>query len=393
MGCDFSFIHAADLHLGSRFKGLSESDPSLGERLYEGIFSSFGRIVDAGRDTDFMVIAGDLFDEAFMTPRTKHRFCEEAARYGKPIFIVKGNHDFGDRWESTIPYPPNVTLFPTSGSSSTMEIRGRTVEVTGISYAQWHTPENLALRLKGSPDAFTIGLLHCSVSEVAESRDYCPCSVNDLLGRNIDYWALGHIHKRTVVRESSPPIVYPGNIQGRNVRECSEKGCYLVSVTGPNIERTFLPTQEIVFEEVIADITGKNTVDELAASISVSGGSVLSVTFTGRGKLDAAVRADPQGIAESIGRAKGCRANLASVRTLPEMDLASLREGETLMSEILKTSDALFAMSDEQILDLLCRGPAADVRQDLAILNSDRFRGILQEAVMSLLSRIEGGAR
>ena len=154
-----------------------------------------------------------------------------------------------------------------------------------------------------------------------------------------------------------------------------------------------LPTQEIVFEEVIADITGKNTVDELAASISVRGGSVLSVTFTGRGKLDAAVRADPQGIAESIGRAKGCRANLASVRTLPEMDLASLREGETLMSEILKTSDALFAMSDEQILDLLCKGPAADVRQDLAILNSDRFRGILQEAVMSLLSRIEGGAR
>ena len=32
--------------------------------------------------------------------------------------------------------------------------------------------------------------------------------------KDFDYWALGHIHKRTILSEN-PPIIYPGNIQGQ----------------------------------------------------------------------------------------------------------------------------------------------------------------------------------
>ena len=395
MGCDFSFIHAADLHLGSRLRSLSSSDPELGSEVYESIFGSFARIIDAGiKESDFMVISGDLFDEAFMTPRTKNRLCEEAARYGKPVFIVKGNHDFGDQWEETIPYPPNVHLFPGEPRVMRMNIRGRKVEVAGVSYAEWHTSENLAVKLKGSPDAYTIAVLHCSLKEIADSGDYAPCSLNDLSGRNIDYWALGHIHKRTVVREHGPAVVYPGNIQGRNVRETGEKGCYLVSVTGDREELRFIPTQGVVFDEVTADITGKRTVNELISSVEVPRGSVVSVTFAGKGQLDRAIRADPDGIADAIASARKCRASVEAVRTVPDIDLARIREGETLMSEIVRTADGMFAMDDSEIMDMLCKGPASDIKDTVrAMIDAGTFREVLQEAEMELLSRIEGGSR
>ena len=395
MGCDFRFIHAADLHLGSRLRNLSDTDPGLQEKVYESIFESFGRIVDAGRErSDFMVISGDLYDETFMTPRTKYRFCAEAVRYGKPVFMVRGNHDFGDSWEDTIPYPPNVHVLPAEPRNMRMKIRGRNVDVTGVSYTEWHTTENLALKLRGSPDAYTIAVLHCSLKEIADSGDYAPCSVDDLTGRNIDYWALGHIHKRTVVRENGPAVVYPGNIQGRNIGETGEKGCYLVSVTGDTAELEFIPTQGVVFDRVTADITGKTSVSELVASVEAAPGSVLSVTFAGIGPLDRTVRADPKGMADTIGAAKKCKAYVEAVRTVPEIDLERVRGGETLVSEIVRTADRLFGKSDEEILGMLATGPASDIRDDLASLISDgEFRQILQEAEMELLSRIEEGTR
>ena len=90
MGCDFTFIHCADLHLGSRFWGLSRKDPELGKRMYDSTFRAFSRMVDIGKErADFMVIAGDIYDELVETPRTRTFFASELERFG---FI--GSFDF-----------------------------------------------------------------------------------------------------------------------------------------------------------------------------------------------------------------------------------------------------------------------------------------------------------
>ena len=59
MGAHFRFVHCADLHLGSRFRGVSSKDPAMGERMTESVFQSFSRIVDLAisEKADFMVIA------------------------------------------------------------------------------------------------------------------------------------------------------------------------------------------------------------------------------------------------------------------------------------------------------------------------------------------------
>ena len=62
------------------------------------------------------------------------------------------------------------------------------------------------------------------------------------------YWALGHIHERQELSDM-PPIYYPGNIQGRHFGEQGPKGCLLVEGDHLRLNVTFIPTQQIRFEE------------------------------------------------------------------------------------------------------------------------------------------------
>src|SRR5581483_182460 len=76
---------------------------------------------------------------------------------------------------------------------------------------------------------YNIGLLHTGINGREGHEPYAPCSIDGLVAKGYDYWALGHIHKREILYENTP-IVFPGNLQGRHIRETGEKGCLLVSV-------------------------------------------------------------------------------------------------------------------------------------------------------------------
>ncbi len=45
-------------------------------------------------------------------------------------------------------------------------------------------------------------------------ENYLPTTLEDLMDRRYDYWALGHIHKRAYLN-SEKSIAYSGNIQGK----------------------------------------------------------------------------------------------------------------------------------------------------------------------------------
>ncbi len=74
-----------------------------------------------------------------------------------------------------------------------------------------------------------IGVLHTSLDGRPGHDPYAPCSIADLRNFGYDYWALGHIHQAEIVARD-PWIVYPGNLQGRSVRELGAKGAMRVTV-------------------------------------------------------------------------------------------------------------------------------------------------------------------
>ena len=393
MGCDFTFIHCADLHLGSRFWGLSRKDPELGKRMYDSTFRAFSRIVDVGiQRADFMVIAGDIYDELVETPRTRSFFASELERFGKPVFMVTGNHDHVHSWSDSIPYPSNVKQFRTVPESYKARVRDRQIEIAGVSFDGPHTDENLVSKLRGTPGMFTIGVVHCSVDTAGEGSGYAPCTERDFLGKDIQYWALGHIHKRMTIRESDPAVVYPGNIQGRNPNESGEKGCLLVSVTGDKVDTEFVPVQDMIWKDVEIDITGKNTLRELVEQVrpELSRDAIVSLTITGRGPLNTVLRRDPDGFADNLENISGSVVNIRKVMTGPEIDLDSERDSGTLLSEIIRVSDSLYEKTDEELLEMLCgKGPAADIRPYLQYYaDKGKLRELVREAEMSAIGRL-----
>ncbi|MBW4083156.1 DNA repair exonuclease [Paenibacillus sp. S150] len=236
----FRFLHAADLHLDSRFAGLAQLPQAIRSYLRESTFAALERLVGAAIEAqvDFVVISGDVYDISDASLQGQLRFQEallELGRHGIAVFLIHGNHDPLDGPRLSAAPPEHVTVFGGGEPGQAIARRrsdGREVAVvSGISYPTAQVTENTSLQFSRKPGSglFHIALLHGNVDGDLQHETYSPCSRKDLIGRGYDYWALGHIHKRSILHEQ-PPIVYPGNIQGRSVKETGPKGCYIVDV-------------------------------------------------------------------------------------------------------------------------------------------------------------------
>ncbi|GAH49465.1 unnamed protein product, partial [marine sediment metagenome] len=211
----FTFVHAADLHLDSPFVGIQDVDEEIAERLREATFSTFRHIVDlcVEREVDFVLVAGDIYDSGDRSLRAQIRFRDGLRRLsaaGIPAFVVHGNHDPLDRWSATLQWPEDAHIF--GGKTVTrvpVEAEGDMIAtVYGISYPTQEVRRNLATEFRrDEKDVYAIGLLHCNVGENTGHEPYAPCSVEDLVRAGMDYWALGHVHNRRIMREDKPVIV------------------------------------------------------------------------------------------------------------------------------------------------------------------------------------------
>ena len=99
------------------------------------------------------------------------------------------------------------------------------VALHGHSFPHRAVPEDLSAGYRDpAAGMLNIGVLHTSAEDPGEHETYAPCQVGALRLKGYDYWALGHIHARRVLRER-PWVVFPGNLQGRHPKETGAKGC------------------------------------------------------------------------------------------------------------------------------------------------------------------------
>ncbi|MFC4600015.1 metallophosphoesterase family protein [Cohnella hongkongensis] len=265
VGVPFTFIHAADLHLDSPFKGLSKAPSAVRDRLRESTFAALSRLCElvARERADFVVLAGDLFDAADRSLRAQlrlQRALGEMTGQGAQVFIAHGNHDHEGGKQAQLDWPDGVFVFGSSKvECRTALTRGGepAAHVYGISYPARAVGDNLALRFeKREGEPFHIAVLHANVDGDPAHDNYAPCRLEELTSSGFDYWALGHVHDRRVLREY-PHVVYPGNPQGRSVRETGGKGAYAVSVSGSGaVELRFRDLADVVWQEIVVPIDG-----------------------------------------------------------------------------------------------------------------------------------------
>ena len=413
----FSFIHAADLHIGSPFKGVSADSPDVAGRLRKSTLRAFEALTKActSHEVDFLLVAGDVYDGADRSLGAQlefHSGLKRLADGGIRSFVVHGNHDPLDGRVSSLEWPQEVHVFGKTAETVTVEVDGDAVAtVSGISFPKKDVRSNLSKKLEPGPsDLYRIGLLHCNVGSDTGHEPYAPCELADLKSSGMDYWALGHIHTRQTLSED-PLVVYPGNIQGRSIREQDARGCYLVRVDAQGkAELEFLPLDAVRWRQISVSIDDLDTLDALdrrlgetleALPAAAAGRDVVCrVRIEGRGALYKDLRAE--GADDDL--LARVRESLASSDPLvwvqrieldcrPEVDLEQRAQQGDLLAEVLTVAKEHGASPEglDRIetgaLDTLWQNNRA--RKALAGLDRDQIREILAGAELLCLDLLE----
>ncbi len=262
---NFTFIHTADIHLDSPLKGLSRYEGAPVERLRSATRDAFKNLIDFAikEKVHFIIIAGDLYDGDWKDYNTGLFFANEMARLKKhniPVYMIKGNHDAASIITKEIKLPDNVYIFDDKKCKS-MFIEELGVALHGQGFSTRAVTENLTKNYPPKTNGFfNIGILHTSAVGREGHENYAPCSIEDMKGKEYDYWALGHIHKREFLCEENPVILFPGNIQSRHSKETGSKGCTLIKVSDGQIDELNHISLDVLRWEII-DINAEPLTD------------------------------------------------------------------------------------------------------------------------------------
>ena len=386
------FIHTADIHLDSPLAGLAAYRDAPAERLRTVTRDAFTRLVDVAieESVDFMIIAGDLYDGNWKDYNTGHFFCREMGRLnrvGIPVYLAFGNHDADSEMTKKLILPGNVHVFD-SRKASTFRIEVLKVALHGRSFREAATLENLAAGYPGPVEGWlNIGVLHTALEGYAAHARYAPCSLSELIAKGYDYWALGHVHEHAILSRQ-PWVVFPGNLQGRHIRETGARGAMLVMAdeTGiQSVER--LPMDVLRWQELAVDVGTAGTLDEIVHRVGNAFEDCLANTPE---RLSLSVRVTLHGQTAAHGELFGLEAQLrqeilaqATGRGIDRLWV------EKVCVETRPVADAdQLAVRSDAIADL--QGLLLDATEDEALLASllDDLRPLVDKAPRDLINSL-----
>ncbi|API91092.1 MULTISPECIES: DNA repair exonuclease [unclassified Virgibacillus] len=272
---EITFLHAADLHLDSPFKGLASAPEDIFKDIRKSTFTALDNLVKAAiqHHVDFVLLVGDLFDNEQQSLQAQIRLkraFETLQQHGITVFLSYGNHDHLNGNAHSVPYPDNVIEFKEGAVTSYTYVKHDEplAVIYGFSYQERAVQNNKTseYQITDLSVPFHIGMLHGSVQSNTDHDTYAPFKISDLTGVDMDYWALGHIHRQQVLKQT-PPIIYPGNTQGRHRKETGEKGCYHVRLTKEKAELEFFPLHAIQISHFSLDLTSCPSVFEMEREI------------------------------------------------------------------------------------------------------------------------------
>lgn len=242
------FIHTADLHLGLEFKKVNFDRYKANERRIE-LWNTFERIVRKAveNEMDFLLIAGDLFEEEYFTLKDINRVKDTFSKADRVnIVLVSGNHDPLNRRSlyRAIDWPQNVTILG-PGFLEKKEFKEKNTVIYGYSWDRGEVNEDIFCNFEGlDPDRINILLIHGDV--LNKESKYLPLDKNLLLQMGFDYIALGHIHKPNIFSEK---MAYCGSPEPLDFGELGEHGIIQGSITSDGTRIDFVPFSKRMFVE------------------------------------------------------------------------------------------------------------------------------------------------
>jgi len=397
----FRFVHTADIHLDSPLKGLSGHEGRVADRIRTATREAFDNLIGQTIDeeADFIIIAGDLFDGEWRDYHTGLFFASQMGRLAKagiPAFVLYGNHDAESQITRRLELPDNVHAFSTR-KPQTFTVEELPVVLHGQSFRQRDVTDNLVPAYP-EPTArmFNIGVLHTGLGGMGGHANYAPCALDELVNKGYHYWALGHVHQASVLHQR-PHVVFPGNLQGRHIRETGPKGAYLVTVEEGEVAELALLHADVVRWAVIpvaVEGCGRmmDVVDVVRDSIEEAVGSnadgrlvACRIQLHGRTAIHEHLIASAEHLlAEARAAALGLGDEVAWVErvvvaTEPALDRATLAAREDAVGELQRM--LIDAKADAEVLEQMKADIGEFVRRLPHEVRADAEDSILKTAI------------
>ncbi len=266
-------LHSADWHLDSP---LLMQDPEQAQMLRKALFRIPEQVAAICKEQtcDMMLLSGDLFDGAYAAD-TLQMLRQTLESVGVPVFISPGNHDYVGQdspWLS-VAWPENVHIF-THPVMESVEIAQLDCCVYGAGFISMDCPGLLEDFTPKHTERYAVGVLHGDPTQV--SSPYCPITTEQVKHSELDYLALGHIHKADSFRAGKTLCAWPGCPMGRGYDETGEKGVLIVTID-ETAQTQFIPLDTPRFH----DIQISADTDLSAILPPVGNEDFYRVTFTG----------------------------------------------------------------------------------------------------------------
>lgn len=363
----FKFIHAADVHLDSPLRGLFRYEGTPVDELRAATRQAMERLIRLATEEEvaFVLLAGDIYDGDWKDYNTGLFLASQMGKLsiaGIRVFLISGNHDAQSQITKTIRLPENVRELSTR-APETILLEELGVAIHGRGFAKRAVTEDISASYPGArAGCLNIGMLHTSANGREGHEPYAPCTVAGLAAKGYDYWALGHVHKREVLSED-PWIVFPGNIQGRYIREQGAKGCSLVTVEDGAVRSVEHRTVDVVrWHHVQVDATDADDGDEIVERVGQAiqqkieeDNAVLHaarVTVSGRCGAHAELQAKTdhwinqiRAVATDVSNGEAWIEKVR-VQTRAKMDLENIRAREDAVSSLLKSVASLDSIQE-----------------------------------------------
>lgn len=251
------FAHIADCHIeGWKNRGLTEVN-----------FESFKYAINKciSEKVDFILIAGDLFDNSYPSIETLTRVFSElnnVRNAGIKVYLIYGSHDvsvsnrtflsvlesaglctsvinYEEQEDGRIKLIPffhgDIAIYGYPGKKNSLEM------------------EELKRTYIEPIDNFSILMLHTTIKDVVGTIPMKSILKDEL--PIVNYYALGHIHKRFELKHNNGLFVYPGPTFPNNFNELEELECgsfNIVEVDNDEIktQNILIPTNEVIKIEI-----------------------------------------------------------------------------------------------------------------------------------------------
>ncbi len=295
----FRILHFADIHMGSGFShGRVNPETGLNSRL-EDFEQTLGLCIDRAiaDPVDLVIFAGDAFPDATPAPYIHEAFAGQFRRlvaHNIPAVLVVGNHDqysqgnggaslniyrtlavpgfiVGDRLTThtlelpkgplqiiTLPWLNQATLL------TRQQTEGKTLNEIHQILLQKLEPilEAEIRRLNPEIPTILVGHLMADRANLGAERFLAVgkgfnIPVAFLNRSELDYVALGHVHRHQNLNPSNdPPIIYPGSIERVDFSEEKEaKGYVLINLRKGQVDWEFVPLPARAFRTIKIDVS------------------------------------------------------------------------------------------------------------------------------------------